>query len=252
MAERIVAYTAVFGSFDCLMAAPRFNDVDFVCFTDDSSFRARGWNVVVVEGPVGEARRNSRFFKVLPHRYFADYRFSVWIDGTHCPRRDPRELLAYCGSSGIGLYRHPERDCIYEEAEACVQRGFDEGIIRKQMTRYVAEAYPKRNGLAQTTVMVRKHTSPAVIAAMECWWEEINAGSVRDQLSFDYAMWKLGIRYGCVPGHPYCNDRFYYTPHGSRPRRLRSLLESKRASNDPLWKAVLRAKDWIGRVRDSA
>jgi hypothetical protein len=45
---------------------------------------------------------------------------------------------------------------------------------------------------------LRRHTQ-AVRAFNEAWWTEIVRGSWRDQLSFDYISWKLGISYVNFP-----------------------------------------------------
>jgi hypothetical protein len=46
-------------------------------------------------------------------------------------------------------------------------------------------------------VILRRHT-PAVAAFNEAWWAEIQAGSRRDQVSFTYVAWKLGLRYATI------------------------------------------------------
>jgi len=233
------------------MQAPRVNGIDFVCYTENAGLRAPGWKIVVTEPSRQDPRRSARLFKILPHRYFPEYEYSIWMDGTHCPRKNPSELLSFCGPAGIAVFRHPDRSCIYEEARACIQRGFDAKTIRAQMARYRVDGYPEGNGLAQSTVIARRHNLPTVSAAMEQWWREVDQGSVRDQLSFDYVMWKSRMRYGCIPGHPYWNEMFYYTPHGAQPLRFRSILESKRASANLIWKAILRMKDLFGHGRDA-
>lgn len=44
--------------------------------------------------------------------------------------------------------------------------------------------------------MLRDHHSRKCEEVMKLWKEEIIKGSHRDQLSFTYACWKLGFRYG--------------------------------------------------------
>lgn len=85
---------------------------------------------------------------------------------------------------------------MYEEAEECIRLGKDlPEVIEKQMERYRKEGYKADNGLVVTNVLVRKHTDKNVIKLMNLWWEEIERNSKRDQLSFNYACWKLGINY---------------------------------------------------------
>ena len=66
------------------------------------------------------------------------------------------------------------------------------------MQRYASEGFPRGAGLAEACVILRRHTA-AVEAFGEAWWHEIRTGSHRDQLSFDYVAWKLGMRYATFP-----------------------------------------------------
>ena len=55
------------------------------------------------------------------------------------------------------------------------------------------------------------------MVAMEIWWEEIEKGSSRDQLSFNYALWRAGLVYhelgnGLVDVRS--DRRFIYHLHG--------------------------------------
>jgi hypothetical protein len=47
-------------------------------------------------------------------------------------------------------------------------------------------------------VILRRHTD-AIRHLNEAWWNEIVRGSRRDQLSFNYVAWKLGLRYATFP-----------------------------------------------------
>ena len=62
--------------------------------------------------------------------------------------------------------------------------------IDSQLERYRKEGYPEGNGLVQSNIVIRKHNSESCIKLMEAWWKEIYEGSHRDQLSFNYALWK--------------------------------------------------------------
>jgi hypothetical protein len=56
-----------------------------------------------------------------------------------------------------------------------------------------------RRGLSETGMLARRHTA-AVRAMNQTWWNEIVSGSVRDQLSFDVAMWRHGLALDRMPG----------------------------------------------------
>ena len=60
------------------------------------------------------------------------------------------------------------------------------------MKRYKDEGFPANYGLVQTNVMIRKHNEQYSKDLMEKWWEELKDYSHMDQLSFNYALWKIG------------------------------------------------------------
>jgi hypothetical protein len=227
--------------------APTVPGVDFLLFTDDAALRAPGWRTVICSPAFDDPRKSAKIFKVLPHRYLASYQVSVWVDGTTCPRQDPRPWIDSVLKSGIATFVHPERDCIYDEARICVDRGFDRDVIEAQMARYRDAGYPAHHGLNTCTVIVREHNAPYVVAAMEEWWREIEQGSIRDQLSFNFVLWNRGLVSDIIPGHVYWNSMFRYAPHGVRSNKLIAYVESKRARPNLLWSAILTAKDAVGR-----
>ena len=88
------------------------------------------------------------------------------------------------------LMKHPARNCTYAEANACISYHKDKpGNIKPQMERYREEGLPENNGMVQTGVIGRRNT-PAVKEFEALWWEEIKNNSQRDQLSFNYCLWK--------------------------------------------------------------
>ena len=68
-------------------------------------------------------------------------------------------------------------------------------LIVAQLAKYEAEGFPRRFGLAECNVIVRRHNDPLVKQAMEIWWDEIEKGSKRDQISFNYALWRADLPY---------------------------------------------------------
>ena len=53
-------------------------------------------------------------------------------------------------------------------------------------------------GLVEAPVILRRHTA-AIRALNEAWWAELVRGSRRDQLSFNYVAWKLGLSHAKFP-----------------------------------------------------
>ena len=69
----------------------------------------------------------------------------------------------------------------------------DKNVIFNQVSRYTKEGYPPDNGLSELPVILRRNTEK-IKELNELWMYEIEHGSFRDQISFDYCAWKLGIK----------------------------------------------------------
>lgn len=181
---------------------------DFICFTDDRSLTSKRWQFRYVDstelGPV----RTSKMIKHLPHRFLGEYASSLYMDNTVKPKVPARRFFALLDASPAPMlcFRHPERNCIYDEAVAVIDLQYDDpDIINAQMDHYRSLGHPAGAGLVASTVMLRRHNDPAVIAVMEDWHAEIRKWSYRDQLSFAFVARRHGFRTGHLAGTPYRN-----------------------------------------------
>lgn len=245
--DEIIVYSAVFGPIDKIMSAPKFSGIRFILFTDNQNLDIQGWEVVLINDTSGDPRKCAKKYKILPHQYFPRHRWSVWIDGTHMLRINPNKLIKKA-QSGILLFRHPKRDCVYDEAKVCKSLGFDHEVINNQMQRYADKGFLTASGLSQCTVLVREHSRSDLCKMMNNWWYEINAGSIRDQLSFDFVAWQAKIIPDYIEGDPYWNQFFYYTPHGKKPHRLISYVESYRSSKSKIIIYIFVVKDNLAKL----
>lgn len=215
MKNNIVVYTAIFGDKDTLQAPQKVAGCDYVCFTDnETTTYESGWDIRI-QKPHLSPRRSARYYKILPHRYFADYEYSIWVDGTCIPTVEPQFIIKqYLNGVDIALFKHSQRDCIYQEMVACEKLGKDDpSIMERQISRYRKEGYPEHNGMVSSGVILRRHNSEDLIKVMESWWMELKHGSKRDQLSFNYVTYKHGLRYGIIPGCIWKNILFNYVKH---------------------------------------
>jgi len=140
--QKIVIYTAMFGNYDDLIE-PEFIDenIDYVCFTDNPSIQSDIWKVVLVEEKYEDSNRAAKIYKILPHRYFSEYDYSIWVDASYIIHKDLRELLIEnMGEEGILFFPHNLRDSAYEDAKVCIQNNLDKpDLIEAQMERYKKE-----------------------------------------------------------------------------------------------------------------
>jgi hypothetical protein len=108
------------------------------------------------------------------------------------------------------------RDCIYKEYESIMSMGRTSGkykddptVMERQIERYRREGYPSGNGLVFASVLIRCHNDPVIIRTMEHWWREIEKGSRRDQLSFNYVIWKEKCTLCIIDGNIRDNRWFF-------------------------------------------
>ena len=210
-----VIYTAIFGDDHHLHTPIISEGYDYVCFTDSDKYKSDTWDVKKVTPLYSHNGLNNRRYKVLPHRFFKNYDFSIYVDGDLKITDDLGKLAnnfithplstldhSLCGIKSTGTLN--TRNCIYDEANFIKwlgdnhpQKHYKDNIqtIFKQIERYQFEGYPERNGLARTSIIMRNHNNPQVVKVMEDWWLELKYWSKRDQLSFPYVCWKNNFKY---------------------------------------------------------
>lgn len=222
----LTIYTAITGKISDELRKPSGEGsqpapgVEFICFTDREKYGTT-YGPWTVQHPVwthpSVPRRTARWHKAMAHFLFPQSRYSMWIDGCFELKIYPLDLLHYLEKVDVATFKHPERDCIYQERDACVRlkKDFRE-VMDAQVARYRAERYPEHNGLVETTCVLRRHVRQ-VESLNLLWWEEMARGSLRDQLSFNYCAWKLQTPYGFIGGARESCPYFTFYPHCELP-----------------------------------
>jgi hypothetical protein len=136
------------------------------------------------------------------------------MDANFSIKCDLNELVeADLANHDIATFIHPDRDCIYQEAGAAIfyQKDDPQTIIH-HVYRYSQNGYPPHSGLIASGVLLRRH-SAKVKKLNELWWREVEQGSKRDQLSFNYAAHQIRLTYTAWKEH-FCNSpKFEYRDH---------------------------------------
>lgn len=198
----VAIYTAVCGRYDDLKTHPDIPDVDFIAFTDDPELESRDWSVRAVK-TAGHPRDQAKLFKLYPHACLPEYDFTIWVDGSHeiLTDRFALDAIAAIDETGIALYEHPWRTCIYDEAKASLELLKYHGLpIEEQVASYRAEGHPEEWGLFATGTIAR-HRSPQVAVLMEAWAAELDRWTYQDQLSLPVVCRRLGVRPATFPVH---------------------------------------------------
>lgn len=190
-----VCYTAVTGCYDKvadpIVVTPGF---DYICFTDHP-FSSNIWKCLPIPSELQWLSnvKKQRVLKICPHRFLKEYDLSVWIDGNiSVVGRLDEFVQQYDFKDGTFFSRvHPSRNCIYDEAEACMRYKKDSAsIIEKQIKRYREEGYPAKAGMVETCILLRLHNESECKMIDDAWAVELLNESHRDQLSFNYVCWK--------------------------------------------------------------
>ena len=204
MSNKKVVYTCIFGDYDILNEPIVVNNEwEYICFTD-SKITSKTWKILPIP-PNAKIDLNSetmalfelsnqkvaRKIKLNPHIFLSNYDTTIWIDGNLQIKTDPEELLLMYYKNDFCVASHPDRICTFQELQACLHAQKEShNNISKLWTRYEKEKLPKNLGMIQSGMIIRNNKSKDVIQINEKWWEEVKQNSHRDQLSFNYVLWK--------------------------------------------------------------
>jgi hypothetical protein len=207
---KVAVYTAIFGAYDDYVAPPNGN-YDCFLFADQKT-------VGQIQNPPGHVRivrcenaaelpegwdalcptRRARYWKLRPHDErspVSEYEYSLWIDGSISLEIDDLGVLIdrYLAYADIATLRHPWFDCTYASARFADQFNRDTpGVIERHLGRLAAAGYAPHRGAAETGVLIRRHTKK-IAKLGDLWWSELQSGSLRDQVSFNYCVDSLDL-----------------------------------------------------------
>ena len=216
--SKIAIITAITGSKDQLLTAPRFDNVETILFTDKDpgDIDTKGWQIYrlpLFSNLSRSDRRNAKLPKILPFIFLNGYDFVVWQDGGHRCAVDPHQLIEkylISQDKDIAAFMHGRafagmpHTCIYNEAENIKRIKFleDPKIIDEQVAAYQTDGFPGGYGLSCNAAMLWRQTEK-VWRLQLTWWEQICRYSSRDQMSFFYSLWKTNMkdRFTYIDGH---------------------------------------------------
>lgn len=172
----IQVITAIVGKGK-LIDQPKYN-CEYIAFTEQIS---EAWQVRKPCNKFKEDVINAKIHKILTHKYLDGDCF-LWIDSGVVLKSDPDELVALMGDKNFLFFKHPTRDCLFDEAMACQE--FKRGNVDEISEQYEAySGFPRHSGLIESAVFTRKNNVEAN-RVFEKWWAEISRYSARDQLSW--------------------------------------------------------------------
>ena len=198
---RKVVYTINLGNYDIIRNVKKEIGYDYFLFVDEynSNYTNSNWTIFYLPKNVINLNmsliKKQRYIKTHPHIFFPNYDISIYMDSTFKISGNLDEFLLRILTPKHSLYilEHPERNTISQEFKV-VKNLKKENIstIMKVKKRYNSTNYTDKNGLIESCIIIRKHNDINCINIMEEWFKEIKKYSHRDQLSFNYVLWKSG------------------------------------------------------------
>ena len=198
--DKIIIYTCITGGYDSLpepVTVPE--DFHFVCFASSpESFKSTSWELRPLPSTAkGGNKQKSRYPKFLPHEFFPDCRYSLWMDANiRISDAAFFDIIRDKVRQGVrfAAIRHPLRDDVYQEAEECIRIGRAASEDMKKVCSFLkSEAYPEHSGMTENNIILREHNDPEVVASDIQWKELFDRFPFRDQLLSGYCLKSHGI-----------------------------------------------------------
>ncbi|MBC7088633.1 MAG: DUF616 domain-containing protein [Tissierellales bacterium] len=185
-----LVYTAIYGGYDKLWQPKVISRSWQYRVYTDRPLDGKAWKVIQQPLPYGAAK-NSKFIKIThPMENFDNI---LWIDGCVEIKKDLNEFISRLPKGDIVVGSHPINRSLGAELRACISMGKDNPeIMRKQVEEYGDFPIPD---FPQNTIILRRKNIPAT----DVWWNEVKNKSKRDQLSFNWAMYKANQEYSTYP-----------------------------------------------------
>ena len=197
--KKTAVYTCITGDYDRLMQPYAVEACcDYYVISDDSDMGGGVFRYVDVDAVVPDsamsAKDKNRYCKMHPHEIFPDYDYTIYIDGSIGIRNPIVHLTENVGISGLSIHRHKIHDCIYIDGIFAEWLGVadKEGIVA-ELKRYMDEGLPRKFGMFECGMIISDLQNKTGRQLYRKWYEEYRKGAGRDQFSFIYTLWKMGL-----------------------------------------------------------
>ena len=202
MSDRVLAYSAIFGAYDDVKAAPPGGGI---LFTDRAPASRRGWTVILVEPDYPEnLARSNRALKLNPRRVVElagaeelNPTHTLYLDGSMTLRVPPSRVLElFRAEAGrdhdVFTLRHSLGHTAADEPAWVARKGIvDPEVLERQRRRYQDAGVPPDLPIAEARLVVARRSSTAD-AFFAAWWAEVRDHAHRDQISYPYAVHTTG------------------------------------------------------------
>ena len=239
--NKICVYTCITGNYDNLKDIKyKEKSIDYICFTNNKNISSKDYKMIYIEEDLDNLTL-ARKVKILGYKYLSNYDITIWMDGAiEIVNPILKFIDEQCELDKYDMvgFKHQLRDCIYDEINECVRVGKENIENAKKLERLLIESkYPKHNGLIESSVLVRKNI-PSVNDLMDHWFNMLSKYSRRDQLSFNYVLWKYPIKIKLLDIWVFNNPYFLHDQHSGKPKQKKYRLYCGNATNFDYHKCI--------------
>ena len=166
-------------------------------FVSDRLDKPGGYDEFIYDEPdFRHPRLQAKEPKLRPWKFVPEEEDAwIWIDGSMqvISKTFVAEVLHVVADWGlIGQWKHPDRDCIYPEADlSATLPKYAQTPVLDQVEHYANQGHPPHWGLWATGLIV--YTKQLDYLA-DLWWAEMNRWGYQDQISQPVALRRAGIR----------------------------------------------------------
>src|ERR1035437_508260 len=111
-----IIYTAISDEYDNLkdpaIITPGWK---YICYTNNKAVKSNVWEVIYLDSLTTKEQRK---IKIIPP---FEYDTCLWIDGSILINCNLDEFIKENPKGYYTIMKHPTRNCVYQEAVACIQ-----------------------------------------------------------------------------------------------------------------------------------
>jgi hypothetical protein len=185
---------------DIIQSFKRLNGWDYILFTN-LDIVSDSWTIRKIELPDPNFIISAKMIKWLSHKYLSEYDIVYWMDAYCVFNNNKKELLEKAllklEDANVPLFikQHPSRDCIYDEADACLGfKKIDTDTYTNVMKFLNDHNVPRNYGLYETNSMLKINKNKMVIEIGKELIAILKKLTYRDQLILTYILFNHRIK----------------------------------------------------------
>ena len=182
----MIIYTCITNGYDRISEENYYDpDIRYVCFYDGELEKIGDWEFIELDSDIECPVRRSYHPKHLPHHYFGEGEYTLWVDASYTITKEVVEYFkGMVNRYEFVLPKHPAERNLLEEFSKLYYHGFSSQDECLEMARKIKDIGYELDEYEQTiNCVVYRKLTPQVNAWSEAWRKWYDLGVNRDQVS---------------------------------------------------------------------